>query len=72
MTLREETEWVETVEAGWNVLVGCDPDRIRQAALDLPALPLNPVPLTPTSSPYGDGRAAERIVLVLRHRQGKC
>lgn len=72
ITLREETEWVETVEAGWNVLVGCDPDRIRQAALDLPALSLNPVPLTPASSPYGDGRAAERIVLVLQHRQGKC
>ena len=65
VTLREETEWVETVEAGWNVLVGCDPDRIRQTALDLPTLSLNPVALTPTSSPYGDGRAAERIVALV-------
>ncbi len=28
VTLREETEWVETVEQGWNVLVGTDHDRI--------------------------------------------
>ena len=65
VTLRNEAEWVETVEAGWNVLVGCDPDRIRQAALDLPAFSLNPVPLTLTSSPYGDGHAAERIVALM-------
>ena len=28
VTLRENTEWVETVETGWNRLVGTDPDRI--------------------------------------------
>ena len=66
VTLRNEAEWVETVEAGWNVLVGCDPDRIRQAA----SLPSSPC--TTGFWPYGDGRAAERIVLVLQHRQGKC
>jgi UDP-N-acetylglucosamine 2-epimerase len=27
-TFHEKTEWVETVEAGWNVLVGTDHDRI--------------------------------------------
>jgi UDP-GlcNAc3NAcA epimerase len=31
VTLREETEWVETVEAGWNMLVGSDRDRIVEA-----------------------------------------
>lgn len=31
VTLREETEWVETVEAGWNRLAGADPDRILEA-----------------------------------------
>ena len=48
-----------------DALVDRAPDRIRQAALDLPALSLNPVLLTPTSSPYGDGRAAERIVALM-------
>lgn len=64
VTLREETEWVETVEVGWNVLVGCDPDRIRQTA----SLPRSSAPLPPCttgSSPYGDGHAAERIVALM-------
>ena len=32
ITLREETEWPETVEAGWNVLAGSEPERIVEAA----------------------------------------
>jgi UDP-N-acetylglucosamine 2-epimerase len=54
VTLREETEWVETVEAGWNVLAGNRP----QAILDTLRLP---EPQTPRGSPYGEGDAAERI-----------
>ncbi|QAA76350.1 MAG: UDP-N-acetylglucosamine 2-epimerase (non-hydrolyzing) [Candidatus Bipolaricaulis sibiricus] len=55
VTLREETEWVETVEAGWNVLVGCDPERIVHAALEAQ-------PGKECAWPYGDGQAAERIM----------
>jgi UDP-GlcNAc3NAcA epimerase len=54
VTMREETEWVETVEAGWNVLVGSQP----QAIID--ALKL-PHPQRPRGNPFGEGDAALRI-----------
>lgn len=55
VTLRDETEWIETVEAGWNVLAGCEPQRIVEAARTAR-------PGFDSAAPYGDGRAAERIV----------
>ncbi|MGC8744980.1 MAG: non-hydrolyzing UDP-N-acetylglucosamine 2-epimerase [Verrucomicrobiia bacterium] len=61
VTLRKETEWVETVEAGWNTLVGCDPERIVRAALEAR-------PGVESAWPYGDGRAAERIINVLNSK----
>jgi UDP-N-acetylglucosamine 2-epimerase (non-hydrolysing)/UDP-GlcNAc3NAcA epimerase len=53
VTLRDTTEWVETVDAGWNVLVDLD----REAALA--ALERTPPPERPEL--YGGGRAAERV-----------
>ena len=54
VTLRPSTEWVETVEAGWNHLVDSDPEKIERAMLDAEPPPERP-------ELYGDGRAAERI-----------
>lgn len=53
ITMREETEWIETVSTGWNTLVGVDAEQFR-AALAKPS---------PQSRPpiFGDGNAAERI-----------
>ncbi len=62
LTLRDTTEWRETVEAGWNVLVDLD----RSAALDALSRPV------PSRRPplYGDGRAGERVVDALVRMAG--
>ena len=57
VTLRATTEWVETVEVGWNVLVDLDTDAA------LAALERRPPPGRPEL--YGDGRAAARVVAAL-------
>jgi UDP-N-acetylglucosamine 2-epimerase (non-hydrolysing)/UDP-GlcNAc3NAcA epimerase len=58
VTLREQTEWVETVEAGWNTLVGLD------AGAALAALERRS-PAGERRELYGGGRAAERVREVL-------
>lgn len=57
LTLREETEWTDTVATGWNTIVGVDPDAFHEAALR-PALKERP-PI------FGDGHAAPRIAAIL-------
>jgi UDP-GlcNAc3NAcA epimerase len=61
ITLRDETEWIETVEMGWNILTGADHDKIIVAVRTFK---------TPSEHPplYGDGNAAERIVKILAEK----
>lgn len=65
-TLREETEWVETVKSGWNVLVGKDVKRI-----------VNEVRRGGSRKPnrkgmgiFGNGKASEKIVQIIADRFG--
>ena len=58
VTLRDETEWTETVQSGWNVLVGANCERIVQAVRGF-ACPSTRPPL------YGEGGVAVRCVALM-------
>ncbi len=58
VTLREETEWVETVEAGWNVLTGTDREAISSAVESFR-------PTSPRPDLFGDGRASAKIARLI-------
>ncbi|HEY1478468.1 MAG TPA: UDP-N-acetylglucosamine 2-epimerase (non-hydrolyzing) [Gaiellales bacterium] len=58
VTLRDTSEWVETTDSGWNVLVGDDPVALRAAVAGL-------APPSERPELYGDGHAAERIADLL-------
>ncbi len=58
ITIRENTEWVETVEEGWNILVGADKVKILKAIKDFE-------PPRNQGEPFGKGDACQRIARIL-------
>lgn len=58
ITLRDETEWVETVDVGWNTLVGASTQKILQAIYHWCPVETHP-------NIYGEGKAADIIVELL-------
>ncbi|MEO8542825.1 MAG: UDP-N-acetylglucosamine 2-epimerase (non-hydrolyzing) [Burkholderiaceae bacterium] len=58
ITLRQETEWVETVDSGWNQLVGTCEDSIVEAVAEI----MQGQRATADLSVYGTGRAAHDIL----------
>jgi UDP-GlcNAc3NAcA epimerase len=59
ITLRDETEWVETVEADWNQLAGANAEQILKAWRNTNA------PSVQTEHLYGDGNAANAVLAQL-------
>jgi len=58
VTMRDETEWPETVDAGWNALVGADDEAIHKELENASKPRIKP-------EPYGDGSAGAQIVEIL-------
>jgi UDP-N-acetylglucosamine 2-epimerase len=58
ITLRDETEWIETVQAGWNKLVGAEIEQIVDAWFSF-APPAERLPI------FGEGRAGEQIAQII-------
>ena len=58
ITMRDETEWIETVEMGWNKLVGASNSKIVEAF----AKYLSESPAPVENTPYGQGNAAQKII----------
>ena len=63
ITLRDETEWVETEEAGWNQLVGANSEQILNASRNAN------VPSAKIGNLFGDGNAPEKIIHILGNLQ---
>lgn len=58
ITMREETEWIETVENGWNILVGTDKDKILDSIVNF-------MPNKPQKKILGDGNSSEKICRII-------
>ncbi|MBO8152071.1 MAG: UDP-N-acetylglucosamine 2-epimerase (non-hydrolyzing) [Candidatus Marinimicrobia bacterium] len=61
ITIRNSTEWVETIQDGWNILVDVDTDRIVDSVENFE-------PVSKRRNLFGDGNAGEKIAEILRRK----
>jgi UDP-N-acetylglucosamine 2-epimerase len=59
ITLRENTEWIETIDEGWNVLVGANKEKIVKMANDFE-------PINEQRDIFGSGDASVKITKVIK------
>ena len=62
ITMRDETEWVETVACGWNVVVGTDKNKILDNIRNFK-------PTSIQQAIFGDGNAAQKILNIINERR---
>ncbi|MCR1935233.1 non-hydrolyzing UDP-N-acetylglucosamine 2-epimerase [Clostridium tepidum] len=60
ITMRDETEWIETVESGWNIVVGTDKNKILNSILNFQ-------PNGYQKSIFGDGKASYKILDIINN-----
>jgi UDP-N-acetylglucosamine 2-epimerase (non-hydrolysing) len=69
ITLRDRTEWIETVKMHANTLTGRSPAKIKKAATEIMQNPKIGSKLRKLRNPFGDGQASQRIIAeILRRR----
>ena len=61
ITIRNSTEWVETIQDGWNILVDVDTDRIVDSVENFE-------PVSKRKNLFGDGNAGEKIAEILQRK----
>lgn len=69
LTLRDETEWTETLKDGWNQVVGTSPSKILPLVRSLWSQNGASPKGKPAFSAFGDGRAADNIIQVLASKE---
>jgi UDP-GlcNAc3NAcA epimerase len=62
VTLRESTEWIETIKMHANVLVGSNPDELVKVTQEIMRTPNIKSKLAKLVNPFGDGHASQRII----------
>jgi UDP-N-acetylglucosamine 2-epimerase len=67
LTLRDETEWTETLKDGWNRIAGTSPEKILPLVKNLWVKGGAKPPVKPDLSAFGNGKAADNIVKILLH-----